>query len=185
MGTDRLSLRAWLAILLVASALLFFVGIYLERGLTPAPEIPVAAVPSSHPEASPAEGGGEAGEAGHSESPAASAEAAGETTAEHAAEARPFGIDLESPILVGGAIVISLVLASAVVRSANPLVPMAVLGFAVLFTLFDVLEVSHQLGASRTGLALIAAILAVLHVAIGWLALRLIRQARGLHAMHG
>jgi len=155
-----------------------------KRGVTPALEPPVSTLPSSHPEASPAERGGEAGEAGHSEIPAASAEAAGETVAEHADEARPFGIDLEAPLLVGGAIVISLVLAFAVLRTTSPFVPMAIVGFAQLFTLLDLLEVNHQLGASGAGLGLIAAILVVLHVAIAWLALRLIRQARGLQAIH-
>jgi hypothetical protein len=183
MGTDRLSLRAWLAILLVASAVLFFAGIYLDRGTTPT-EAPAAVVPSSQPEVSPAEGGGEAGEAGHSEAPA-SAEAAGETATEHAAEARPFGIDLESPILVGGAIVISLVLAFAILRTTSPLVLMTIIGFALLFTLFDVLEVSHQLGASRSELAVIAAILAALHIATALLALRLVRQTQGLRMVNG
>ena len=184
MGTDRLSLRAWLAILLVASALLFFAGIYLERA-TVANETPAAVVPSSQPEASPVEGGGEAGEAGHSEAPAASVEAAGETATEHAAEARPFGIDLESPLLVGGAIVVSLILAFAVLRTTHPLVMMVIIGFALLFTLFDVLEVSHQLGAARSGLALIAAMLAVLHVVTALLALRLVTQARGARLASG
>lgn len=184
MGTDRLSLRAWLAILLVASALLFFAGIYLERGAV-ATETPAAVVPSSQPQASPAEGGGEAGEVGHSEAPAASAETGGETATEHAAEARPFGIDLESPLLVGGAIVISLVLAFAVLRTTNTLVPMAIIGFALLFTLFDSLEVSHQLGASRSGLTLIAAILAVLHVVTALLALRLVRPTQGVRSVNG
>jgi hypothetical protein len=176
MGTDRLSLRAWLSLLLATSALLFFVGIYLERGATAA-ETPTALVPSSQPVASPAERGSETGEAGHSEVPAASVGGAGETVTEHATEARPFGIDVESPILVGAAIVISLLLAAAVLRSTNPVVPIAIIGFAVLFGLFDALEVSHQVGASRGGLAVIAATLAVVHMAIALLALRLVRHA--------
>lgn len=184
MGTDRLSLRAWLAVLLVASALLFFAGIYLERGTT-ATEVPATVVPSSQPEASPTEGGGEAGEAGHSEAPAASAGAAGETATEHAAEARPFGIDLESPILVGSAIVISLVLAFAVLRTTSPLVPMAIAGFALLFVVFDLLEISHQVGASRGDLALIATILAVLHVITALLAVRLVRRSGGMSLVNG
>ena len=175
MGTIRLPLRAWLAALLVASALLFFAGIYLERGTT-ATETPVSTVPSGNPEASPAEGGGEAG---HSDAPAASAGGAGETDVEHAAEARPFGIDLESPILVGAAIVISLVLALAALRMTSPLVPVAIVGFALLVMLFDLLEVNHQLGASRSGIALIAGILAALHFVTALLALVLLRQTQG------
>jgi hypothetical protein len=175
---DRLSLRAWLATLLVGSALLFFVGIYLERGGS-APERPVASAPSSQPEASNGEGGGEGAEAGHSDAPAASAGATGETAGEHAAEARPFGIDVESPLLVDSVIVISLLLALAVLRTTTPFVPVAIVGFAVIFALFDALEVSFQLGASRPGLALIAALLIALHVVTGLIALRLVRRQRG------
>ena len=175
---DRLSLRAWLAMLLVGSALLFFVGINLERGVS-APERPVASAPSSQPEPPNAAGVAEGAEAGHSDAPAASAEAAGETAGEHAAEARPFGIDVESPLLVGGVIVISLLLALAVLRTTTPFVPVAILGFAVIFALFDALEVSFQVGASRTGLALIAALLIPLHVVTGLIALRLVWRPRG------
>jgi hypothetical protein len=175
---DRLSLRAWLAMLLVGSALLFFVGIYLERGVS-APERPAASAPSSQPEALTVEGGGEGAEAGHSEAPAASAAPAGETAGEHAAEGRPFGIDVESPLLVGGVIAISLLLALAVLLTTRPLVPVAILGFAVIFALFDALEVSFQLGALRSGLALIAMILIALHVVTGLLALRLVQRQRG------
>lgn len=174
---DRLSLRAWLAVLLVGSALLFFVGIYLEREVS-APERPVATTPSSQPDASQAEGAGEGAEAGHSDAPVASVEAAGETAGEHAAEARPFGIDVESPLLVGAVIVISLVLALAVLRISTPLVPVSIAVFAAIFALFDALEVSFQLATSRSGLALIAVVLIALHVVTGLIALRLVRRQR-------
>jgi len=62
---------------------------------------------------------------------------------------------------------------------------MVIIGFALLFTLFDVLEASHQLGAARSGLALIAAMLAVLHVVTALLALRLVTQARGARLASG
>jgi hypothetical protein len=182
MSTDRMSLRAWLALLLVGSAVLFSVGIYFERAAATS-GAPVAVAPSSQPAASqPAEGaGGEAGEAGHSAQPAASSgEAAGETTAEHNAEARPFGIDLESPLLVGTAIAVSLLLALAVLRMTTALVPLAIVGVAVVFAVFDLLEVIHQVGASRAGLAFIAVVLVVIHAAAGLIALRLwlnLRQA--------
>ena len=169
--TDRSSLRAWLAGLLVISAALFAVGIYLERGVGTSSE-PAATQPepSAHVEGA----GGEAGEAAPTTAPAES----GETPAEHAAESWPFGIDLESPFLVGGAIVVSLVLAFAVLRSASPIVPVAIVGFSILFAVLDLLELSHQLGASRTGLAALAVLLAVLHVAAALIAARLVMNAR-------
>jgi hypothetical protein len=57
--TDRLSLRARLAALLVISAALFVVGIYLERGMsTPISPVAVQPSPSAHVEGA----GGEAGD---------------------------------------------------------------------------------------------------------------------------
>lgn len=185
MRTDRMSVRAWLAMLLVGSAVLFFIGIYIERGLASTPSPPAVAAPSPQAAASqPAEGeGGEAGEAGHSAEPAASAEAAaGETGTEHNAEWRPFGIDLESPLPVGGAIVASLALAVAVLVLRSWVVGLAVLGFAVLFGFFDLLEVAHQLDVARSNLAAIAVVLLVVHVAAGLLAIRLLVTQRGVLA---
>jgi hypothetical protein len=170
--TDRSSLRAWLAGLLVLAAALFAVGIYLERGVgTPSGAAAGPAEPSAHVEGN----GGEGGEAAPSAVPAET----GETATEHAAESWPLGIDLEAPLLVGGAIVVSLTLAFAVVRSASPVVPIAVVGFSALFAVLDLLELAHQLGASRTGLAALAVLLAVLHVAAALMAARLVRHDRG------
>lgn len=169
--TDRSSLRAWLAGLLVITAALFAVGIYLERGVSASPEPAVIQPePSAHVEGA----GGEAGEAAPTTAPAES----GETPAEHAAESWPLGVDLESPLLVGGAILVSLALALAVLRSVNPIVPMAIVGFSILFAALDLLELSHQLGASRTGLAALAVLLAVLHVVAAVIAARLVLDDR-------
>jgi hypothetical protein len=169
--TDRLSLRAWLPGLLVITAALFAVGIYLERGVIASPE---PAVVQPEPSARVEGSGGEAGEAAPTNAPAGS----GETTAEHAAESWPLGIDLESPLLIGGAIVVSLALAFAVLRSVNPIIPMAIVGFSILFAVLDLLELSHQLGASRTGLAALAVLLAVLHIAAALIAARLVMNDR-------
>jgi hypothetical protein len=181
---DRLSLRAWLAVVLAGSALLFFAGIYLERSVV-TPAVPAAVAPSNQPGASHAEGeagesgeAGEAGEAGHSEAPVAPTGEAGETAEQHAAEARPFGIDLESPFLVGAAIVISLLLGVAVIRTTTPLVPLVIVLFAAVFAAFDLIEVSYQLGASRAGLAVIAGLLIALHVVAGLIALALLSRRR-------
>jgi hypothetical protein len=69
---------------------------------------------------------------------------------------------------------VSLALAFAVLRSVNPIIPMAIVGFSILFAVLDLLELSHQLGASRTGLAALAVLLAVLHIAAALLAARLV-----------
>jgi hypothetical protein len=181
MNADRLSVRAVLALLLAGSAILFFVGISLERS-TIVPASPAAVEPSAQPaSAPPAEGaGGEAGEAGHSAAVAATATTEGpdETAGEHAAETWPLGIDLEAPLLVGGVILVSLALAVAVVRTAGPLVPLAIAGFAVVFALFDLVEVIHQVGQTRTNVAAIAVVVFALHVAAGFVALRLFADRR-------
>jgi hypothetical protein len=181
MSTDRLSLRAKLALLLAGSAILFFVGIYLERGAI-VPTSSAAVEPSTQPASSqPAEGtSSEAGEAGHTAAAASSptAEGPGETAGEHAAETWPLGIDLEAPVLVGGVIVVSLALALAVVRTPGPLVPLAIAGFAVLFAVFDLLEVVHQVGQTRIGLAALAVVVLALHAAAGLVALRLFADRR-------
>lgn len=178
--TDRLSLRAWLAVLLAISAALFFVGIYLERGVT-SPVSPAAVLSSPSPDVEGANG--EPGEAGHSAEPSPSASEAGESAAEHAAETWPFGIDLESPLLVGGAILVSLLLAAAILRTTTALVPIAIVGFSLLFGILDLLEVSHQLGASRAGLAVIAAILMALHGMAALIAVRLLARQRSMPAL--
>jgi len=183
MSTDRLSLRAMLALLLAGSAILFFVGISLERGAT-ASTAPAVVEPSTEPVSSaPVEGeGGEAAEAGHSpaaaEPGATSGESAGETSSDHAAETWPLGLDLEAPVLVGGVILVSLILAVAVMVTTSPIVPMAIVGFAVLFGLFDLLEVVHQVGRGQVGLVAIALVLLAAHAAAGLVALRLLAQRK-------
>ena len=181
MSTDRSSLRAALALLLAGSAIVFFVGIYLERGAT-VQSSPAAVEPSTQPVLSaPAEGtSGEAGEARQSAAPApaTTGETTVESAGEHAAETWPLGIDLEAPFLVGGVVLLSLILALAVLRIAGPLVPLVIAGFAVVFALFDLLEVVHQVDQARTGLAAIALGLLAAHAAAGLVALRLVVRRR-------
>ena len=185
MSTDRLSMRAMLAVLLAGSALLFFIGIYLERGAATSTEPAVAKASAAPPSAAPVEGsGGEAGEAGHSPTASAGAAAAtagegtGETAGEHAAETWPLGLNLEAPPLVGGVILVSLTLAVAVVVTTSPIVSVAIVGFAALFGLFDLLEVVHQAGRNQPGLVAIAVVLLVAHTAAGLIALRILAKRR-------
>jgi hypothetical protein len=152
MRTDRPSLRAVLALLLAGSAILFFVGIYLERGMTASTAPAVVQASAAPASAPPVEGsGGEAGEAGRSSGASApdAAEGSGKTAGEHATETWPLGIDLEAAPLVGGVIVVSLALAGAVAMTTSPVVLVVIVGFAVLFGLFDLLEVAHQVGRLR------------------------------------
>lgn len=177
MRRDHFSLRAWLALLLVGSTILFFVGISLERGaLAGEPALSSNQLVASQP----AEGaGGDGGEAGHSPAAAESGgEVAGETAAGRDAEFKPFGIDLEAPLLVGAAIVGSLGLALLVAVTTSLLVPLAIVGFAVVFAVLDLLEVVHQLGLSHATLVGIAVVLVVAHIVVGLLAARLLTTGR-------
>lgn len=87
------------------------------------------------------------------------------TTSEHAeGDAVFLGVDLESRWLVGTVIAVSLGLALAVwFRPRRPI--LALTGVvALVFAAFDLAEVSHQAGASKTGLVAIAALVALLHL---------------------
>jgi hypothetical protein len=155
------NLRRWLAVLIVLSAGLFAVGASIERNKSGE---------SGHNEAkaaepSPAESGGET----HSES-------GGETHAKSGGEAHSessediFGINPESTGLVIAAVVAAVLLAAAVWLSALPLLLLGVMAFGLVFAVFDVREVVHQVNESREGLVVIAAVLAVIHLSVSALA---------------
>ena len=139
-----------LALMLTATAA-FVVGVTIERNDED----------HHHPTASTATGhANERGEEGTPEHEAPG----GHATAE---ELRPLGIDIDieaTPFVVLAAAV-SVLLALAAWLRPSPillaLITVAMLAFAVL----DVREVSHQLDEDRDGLALLAALVAVLHLA--------------------
>src|SRR5712692_2705474 len=164
-------LRAALALLLVASAILFLVGSTIER--------------NHHHEAAPAaqkahseSGKGSAGETGkptgHSESGSAEPSGAkpGPAEAGHTeAGAKILGVNTESLALSIVAVVLSVLLAAAVwLPRWSRLVLLAALGFGLVFAAGDAREVVHQLDDSNSGLAAVAAILIALHVSVAMLA---------------
>jgi hypothetical protein len=75
-----------------------------------------------------------------------------------------FGIDIESTLLVTVAVVLSLGLAALVWLRPEPPVLVALVVVGVLFTALDVVEVFHQTNESKAGLAILATIVAVLHL---------------------
>lgn len=81
-----------------------------------------------------------------------------------------FGISLESTPLVVLAAFISLVLAAATWRSDHQLVLLVTALFAAAFAALDVAELSHQITVSAGTIAVVAAIIAVLHAAAALLA---------------
>ena len=172
MRTHFVSLRAALVLLLVGSGVLFAVGSSVERS-------------QHHDEHHPAaEVSGENG---------AAPEGAGESEGESAGESRPapeshgeagariLGVNTESVALSVIAVVASLLLALLVCVGRWPrLALVAVAAFGLVFAAGDVRELVHQVAESNVGLAVIAAILIVLHLAVAALAAALYPRRRGV-----
>jgi hypothetical protein len=153
-------LRWTLVALLVAATALFVVGVSAERSERDTHVEPAGAraaeTAGAHAE------GGEAGEAqageAHSETPA------GKKPPE---DERVLGVDLESTPLIVLAVLAGLALAALTATRFGRLrgFLLAVAAIALVWAALDVREVVHQLDESRTGVALIAMSVAVLHLA--------------------
>jgi hypothetical protein len=151
-----------IAILLVIAAGLFVVGVSAERDEDTHHDEPGAEAVEHNEASEMAEG---AGAEGSDEGASAAAEAERNEGGE-----RVLGVDLESPVLVAGAVVVSLLLAGFVWRRPDRRLLIAIAAFTAGFAVFDIAEFTHQLDEDRTGLAVLAAILALLHAGIGALA---------------
>jgi hypothetical protein len=162
-----MSLNRWLAVLILISASLFAVGAAIERSKHHNESVASPSAGQTGGETH-SEGGGES--AGHraAESGSGSSTAGGETHSE--SSEKIFGINPESTGLVIAAVVAAVVLAVAVWFSAVPLVLLAVIGFGIVFAVFDVREVVHQANESRAGLVVIASVLALIHLGVAALA---------------
>lgn len=146
---DLTRVRWLLGALLVAAAALFAIGVAAEGGHHD--EAGTAPGSGEHQEGSEAGEHDEAGEAAvHSEE--------GEESGE-----RLLGINLESTRLVVGAVIASIALAAATWRTDRKWVLAVTALFAAGFAALDVAEFSHQIKESAVTIALIAAVLAVLH----------------------
>jgi hypothetical protein len=169
-------LRAALALLLVASAILFLVGSTIERNHRHHEQTPAAQ--TAHSESGE---GTKTGEPEHSKSESGGGKSSGTETghvgAGHAeAGAKILGVNTESLALSIVAVVLSVLLAAAIwLRRWSRLVLLAVVGFGLVFAAGDAREVVHQLDDSNNGLAAVAAILITLHLAVAALAALLLR----------
>jgi hypothetical protein len=152
-----LRLRWLLSGLLVAATVLFAIVVAGER-----------AQHDQHVEgAAHVEGEGESAE--HQDEAAASGE--------HGEE-RTLGVDRESNAVVLPAVVVSLVLAVLVWFRRDLWLLWTVVALALVFAVFDVAEVVHQLNENRNVLALLAAIVALMHLAAAWVA-----EIRATHSL--
>ena len=85
-----------------------------------------------------------------------------------------FGVNPDSPLLIVAALLATLIGTSAVVAKPTASVLAIVAVGALAFAVFDFAEIAHQSNESRTGIAILAAFVAALHLATaaaaGWLA---------------
>lgn len=160
--------RSLLVGLIVLATIGFVVGVSIEKADDHHAE-PAAAVTEAGEEA----GNAEAEEAGehHAETGTGSSE-------EHS-EFKPLGIDLESTPLIVLAAIGSLALAAAAWLKPRWL-PGLLLTFLAMgvFAALDVAEVVHQLDIDETALGILAGIVALLHFAAAFVALRMADTAR-------
>ncbi len=175
--------RHLLTVLLIAGAALFVIGIGVERNAishhteSAATETVTAAKTTAkttaeatakataeqaeatgEATAEQAEATGEAGAEGvaHTEATAttSSSEPSGETV---------LGVNLESNALVVVAVAVSLALAALAWFRRHRAVFLTIAAFAIMFTIFDIAEVAHQVKESRVGVAVLAAFIALVH----------------------
>jgi hypothetical protein len=180
-----MSLRKLLAGLIVLATVCFVVGTTIERSSadTHHNETPAATSPNgeagTHKE-------GSTGETARAPEARAHSQTGGETAGHSASggtekhiEARILGVDIEAVPFVILATLASLGLAAAVWRRPRLLLWLvaAVLGMLV-FSALDIREIVHQTDENRTGLAVFAAVIALLHLAAAGTAGVMARQAQ-------
>lgn len=146
--SELVRVRWLLGALLIAAAALFAVGAASEK--------------SGHTENSTTVESAEHNESGEQAVPVESTE-----TSE-----KVLGLNLESTPLVVLAVAISVALAVATWLTQHKLVLLTAGLFAIAFAVLDIAEFVHQVDKSAAGLAVLAAIIAVLHLAAAFIAER-------------
>jgi hypothetical protein len=149
-----------LAGLMLLSTLLFVAGIALERSSSGSRDThasvsqlaPTVAVGEVAPEGSAAR---EAQEGQPAAAPAAPESAEGTAAHEQAEQNRVFGIDVESPGVIAGVLLGTLLLIAALFVFGYRVLPLVFI-VALVATVLDVREVVYQLGQANYGVALLA-----------------------------
>jgi hypothetical protein len=174
----RTATRALVACIVAATAALV-VGVALERDARTHETLRTSGETAPVRHAAQSGSGSEAGETGESsESGTVSgAPPRGERTREEPSE-RLLGVDPESTGVLAIAVVVSLALAALVWRGAAPWLLALVAVVMAVFAALDIREVVHQIDESRAGLALLALLVAALHLAAAALAARGATSAR-------
>jgi Flp pilus assembly protein TadB len=151
-----LRLRRILAILILVSAVLFAIGAAIERNNHNSETKQHAAASGESSGETHTESGGEGG----------STETHAATETHKESSEKIFGINPEAKGLVAAAVAAGVVLAVAVWFTNAALILVGAIAFGLVFAVFDVRELIHQVNESRAGLVVIAAVLAVIHLAV-------------------
>ncbi|MEY2523848.1 MAG: hypothetical protein QOJ66_2413 [Ilumatobacteraceae bacterium] len=158
----------WLVgVLLIAAATLFAIGASAERNNDVHRDEAAVVTTTVGEGTAPAEGS-EAAEAAEAAGTNATADNLTETG--ESADEKVLGINLESTPLVVLAVIASLALAVATWRSNNKLLLLITAAFAAVFAILDIAELVHQINRSKAGLAVLAAIIAIVHAGAALLA---------------
>jgi hypothetical protein len=164
-------LRPLLVGLIVLATIGFVIGTAIERNSGESGHETRAQVRAEGTE-------GVSSESAGSESGASKGAASESARHEHHAELKPLGVDIEAAPFVALAAVASLALAlGAWLRPQLVILLLAVAAAMALFAALDVREVFHQSDESRTGLAVLAAVIAALHGAAAVIAAQIARRA--------
>ena len=155
-------MRKLLVVLIVAATALFAVGVAIERGDERAHHAEVGEVAPGTAERSGEEQGAHTADADRAE------------------ELRPLGIDVEAWPFVVAAALASLALAIAVwLRPRSDSLVIGVGLVMLAFAVIDIREVFHQADIGETGLAVLAAVVAAMHLAAAVVAGRMAMAERG------
>ncbi len=161
--------RRWLLpALLVLGAVLFVVGTSAEHHKEAAVTAKTTAAAEGTPSAEASEGAttpaAEGTPAAESAEGATATHSAATETSETSAEGKVLGINRESKGVVAIVAVVSVALAGLAWSWRRRQVFLVIAAFAALFAIFDIAEVAHQVDVSRSGLAVLAAVIAAIHI---------------------
>jgi hypothetical protein len=190
-------MRAWLVGLIALATIAFVIGTSIERhNSTHESAAQLRAEGAASKSAAPSEGGESAAthaaEGGNPESTKGSATPAGggESAATHAAEThsdaqtesheelRPLGVNIEAVPFIVLAAPASLALAALGWARPRWLLGLATIATAmIVFGVLDVREAFHQSDENQTGLVILAAVIAALHLAAAATATAMARRA--------
>jgi hypothetical protein len=160
-------LRVTLASLLAASAIVFAIGVAVERSQSTHHDESAPSTSAGSPTQAP-EGSAER-EAGEKK-PAGTTQAAPVTETSSENSEKVFGVNTESIGLVLVVVVASLLLAASALVVRSPLILGAIIAVALAATVFDAREIAHQLDESRNGVATLAALTMTLHILVALVA---------------